>query len=74
MSIAFNNIAVCSAPTLEKVVILIGAMLYICFIISSVIYIAAICKIGIGESDKPSGDSFDGHVESTFEDKETSMV
>ena len=77
LSIAFNNIAVCSAPTLEKVVILIGAMLYICFIISSVIYIAAICKIGIGESDKnhtPPGDSSDGYVESTFEDKETTMV
>lgn len=77
LSIAFNNIAVCSAPTLEKVVILIWGMLYICFIISSVIYITAICKIGIGESNKdhpPSGDSFDGHVESTFEDKETTMV
>lgn len=77
LSIAFNNIAVCSAPTLEKVVILIGAMLYICFIISSFIYITAICKIGIGESNKnhtPPGDSSDGYVESTFEDKETTMV
>lgn len=77
LSITFNNIAVCSAPTLEKVVILIGAMLYICFIISSFIYITAICKIGIGESNKnhtPPGDSSDGYVESTFEDKETTMV